>query len=386
MSIFRIEKNKNYTAMSNYHFQDMNLSLKAIGLLSKMLSLPDNWDYSQAGLAKICKDGEDSIGSALKELEKFGYLVRERTRGPNGRMGGMIYHVYEVPKHLLEKSSEPPAPPARNAKAGQGRKGRAKTSSAAAEEEGELQAPEEPHQNTSPRGGLPGRENPVMVNPVVVNPDMEVPVQVFPEQEVPGQGFPTQGFQPQINNNILITNQESTDEVITDGQITFGQNTKTKNNQKNIYSINPSIPEEPTYTKPARADGLIDGQKRVSFDFFEEIKQQVKEQISYDYFVYTFQSLNERLEDDTIDFDDFEEQIKSCKIRTLDQVVGYMVDVLASQSREPIRIGYEFMDREIVKAKLRQDDRFKVREVIKQLNSADIKNPKGYAISMLYNS
>lgn len=102
MSIFRVEKNKNYTIISNYHLRDKNLSLKAIGLLSLILSLPDNWDYSQAGLAAICKDGEDSIRSGLKELEKFGYLERERERDESGRVRGIIYRIFEVPKDFKE--------------------------------------------------------------------------------------------------------------------------------------------------------------------------------------------------------------------------------------------------------------------------------------------
>ena len=75
MAVFRVEKNHNYTVMSNYHLRDTGLTLKAIGLLSKMLSLTDEWDYTTRGLAAICKEGVDAIGAALKELEVRGYLV-----------------------------------------------------------------------------------------------------------------------------------------------------------------------------------------------------------------------------------------------------------------------------------------------------------------------
>lgn len=105
MSVFRVEKNKNYTVISNYHLRDKNLSLKTIGLLSLILSLPDTWDYTQAGLAAIVKDGEDSVRSGLKELEKFGYLERKRERDENGRMKGVIYHIYEAPKSSQDNSS-----------------------------------------------------------------------------------------------------------------------------------------------------------------------------------------------------------------------------------------------------------------------------------------
>ena len=69
MAVFRVEKNHNYTVMSNYHLRDTRLTLKSIGLLSKMLSLTDEWDYTTRGLAAICKEGVDAIGAALKELE-----------------------------------------------------------------------------------------------------------------------------------------------------------------------------------------------------------------------------------------------------------------------------------------------------------------------------
>ena len=78
MAVFRVEKTKDFTVMSNHHLRNVSLSLKAKGLLSLMLSLPDNWDYTTKGLAHICKDGVDSISSAIKELEKQGYLTRHR--------------------------------------------------------------------------------------------------------------------------------------------------------------------------------------------------------------------------------------------------------------------------------------------------------------------
>jgi len=97
MAVCRIKKNRNYTYMSNFHLRDLNLSNKTCGLLSKMLSLPENWDYSTRGLAAICKDGVDSITSQLKELEKYGYLQRHRIRDENGKIIDMEYIIYEEP-------------------------------------------------------------------------------------------------------------------------------------------------------------------------------------------------------------------------------------------------------------------------------------------------
>lgn len=96
MSVFRVCKNKNFTTMSNYHFRDKNLSWKAKGLLSQMLSLPDDWDYSLAGLIKLSTDGESSTRSALKELENSGYLIRKAIR-KKGKIIDWEYIIFEIP-------------------------------------------------------------------------------------------------------------------------------------------------------------------------------------------------------------------------------------------------------------------------------------------------
>ena len=80
MAVFRVQRTRDYTVMSNYHLRDQNLTLKAKGLLSMMLSLPDEWNYTTRGLAAICKEGVDAIGSALKELKYTGYIVRHQAR------------------------------------------------------------------------------------------------------------------------------------------------------------------------------------------------------------------------------------------------------------------------------------------------------------------
>ena len=129
MAVFRIDKTRDYTVMSNHHLRNTELSLKAKGLLSLMLSLPDNWDYTTKGLACICKDGVDSICAAVRELEEHGYVIRERVRGANGQLGSIEYTI-------LEQPAEP----------------------------------------------SPERENPVQVKPILENPVLEKP-----EQEIPAQ-------------------------------------------------------------------------------------------------------------------------------------------------------------------------------------------------------
>lgn len=107
MAVCRVEKNKNYTTMSNFHLRDKNLSNKSRGLLSTMLSLPENWDYTTRGLAAICKDGVDGITAQLKELEQRGYLVRHRIRDSNGRITDMEYVIYEEPQPVSPDTEKP---------------------------------------------------------------------------------------------------------------------------------------------------------------------------------------------------------------------------------------------------------------------------------------
>lgn len=107
MAVFRIEKTRDYTVMSNHHLRNTNLSLKAKGLLSLMLSLPENWDYTTKGLAHICKDGVDSICAGVRELEEQGYVIRERVRNPNGQLGAIEYTILEQPRPPEPKQEKP---------------------------------------------------------------------------------------------------------------------------------------------------------------------------------------------------------------------------------------------------------------------------------------
>ena len=107
MSVFRVERTKDYTVMSNYHLRDKSLSLKAKGLLSQMLSLPEDWDYTLSGLSYINKESKDAIRTAVKELEDAGYVVRHQKVGKNGKFGSNEYIIYESP--LMPPSSDDPS-------------------------------------------------------------------------------------------------------------------------------------------------------------------------------------------------------------------------------------------------------------------------------------
>lgn len=97
MAVMRVNKTGDYTVISNTHFREKDMSLKAKGLLSLMLSLPDDWDYSIAGLVTLSKDGKDSVMNALTELEQFKYLNRSRVTNEKGQFAGYVYDIYEKP-------------------------------------------------------------------------------------------------------------------------------------------------------------------------------------------------------------------------------------------------------------------------------------------------
>ena len=98
MAVFRVEKNRGYTVMSNHHLRNPDLTLKAKGLLSQMLSLPENWDYTLKGLSSINKESIDAIRTAVWELEKAGYITRRQGRDEKGKMTAIEYTIFEQPQ------------------------------------------------------------------------------------------------------------------------------------------------------------------------------------------------------------------------------------------------------------------------------------------------
>ena len=146
MAVFRVEKTKDFTIMSNHHLRNTELSLKAKGLLSLMLSLPEDWDYTTKGLAHICKDGVDSITTALKELERHGYLTRQRLRYDNGQLGDIEYTIHEQPVSTENIGLSPKRENPRQVKPEQ-----AKSKQAEPEQENPAQL------NTNPCGSCSGR-------------------------------------------------------------------------------------------------------------------------------------------------------------------------------------------------------------------------------------
>lgn len=191
MAVFRVEKTKNYTVMSNHHLRDKSLSLKAKGLLSLMLSLPEDWDYTTKGLAKICRDGVDSIRSAVQELEQHGYVVRQRIRNGKGQLGEMEYTIFERP----QAAPDPPAPGPDRPEPGKQDLEDSNSKHSCPEEP----EPETPRQDifdlkrADPGQEMPGRENLVQAFPTQLNiqeikkekVNTEISLRFFPEEANP---------------------------------------------------------------------------------------------------------------------------------------------------------------------------------------------------------
>ena len=174
MAVIRTEKNGNYTTMSNYHLKDRNLSLKAKGLLSLVLSLPDEWHLSVEGTAKICLEGRDAVQAGFSELEKNGYLIRRQLRTPDGKLSGVEYVIYERPQAV--KGRDPR----------------------------EMEKPDAAGQSAEkPRTGKPLTGKPLTEKPYTGNPDTG-----NPSAEKPSTENPQQLITNRSNTNISNTKRE----------------------------------------------------------------------------------------------------------------------------------------------------------------------------------
>ena len=160
MAVFRVERNKGYTVMSNHHLRNKELSLKAKGLLSQMLSLPEDWDYTLAGLSQINRESIDAIRTAVWELEKAGYIKRRQGRDEKGKMTAIEYTIYEQPQ--------------------------------------------------PPEDTPPGLDKPILENPTPGNPILENPT----------PGKPTTENPMQLNKDIQKTDLPKKEKIITDPQST----------------------------------------------------------------------------------------------------------------------------------------------------------------------
>ena len=224
MAVMRVEKNLNYTIMANYHLRDKEISLKAKGLLSLMLSLPPEWDYTLAGLAYINKEGIDAIRTAIKELEHTGYIVRSRQRNEAGQLLDTEYLIYEYPQNSDVIISS--------------------------------------HSISSEVSSTHLSQKTVLENPILDNPTLDFPVQEEPMLEKPIQ----------INkdiNNIDLSNPDQSNIhpsiINTEHQPIIKNHIQTKQDSEVLFNqvISASVSKL---------------QRRLSYD---ELEQKIKDQIEY---------------------------------------------------------------------------------------------------------
>jgi len=178
MPVFRTEKTSDYAVIAKHHLRNRNLSYKAKGLMTFMLSVPPDWDWSMAGLATLASDGVDGVRSGIRELEKYGYLSRNRIRDSSGRLGDIEYIIHEIPINTTPHFHEP---------------------------------------NMSTRELLskspPIVENPNLASPTQIKPTLEIPTQDNPMQDIPRKALPMQENSTQRSNNQLSIDELSTKEL-----------------------------------------------------------------------------------------------------------------------------------------------------------------------------
>ena len=340
MPIFRFQRTRDYTIMSNQHLRNPALSLKSKGLLSMMLSLPDEWNYTNRGLAKMCKEGVDAIGTALRELEAAGYIVRNQLRNEKGQITDTEYIIYEQPQ---DKPSEPCPPSSKPPKSGaaepkKGKTGKRKAApsgtAAASEPTDGLQCPGIEPEASDSSEALPNTAFPYTTLPYTENPDT-----VKPYTEMPAQ----------LNTNRIITNRSNTDKSITDS-IPF---------LSYPFSSYP-ISEEAVVrlTEEKRKEAVTN--TRV-----ESYREQILENIEYEHLWRGFP--DRRAE--------------------LDEIVELIVETVCAK-RKVMRIASGDFDAEIVRQRflnLNSDHICYVMQCLKN-NTTEIRNMKQYLLTVLFNS
>lgn len=388
MAVIRVEKRKGYTIMSNYHLRDKNLSLKAKGLLSIMLSLPDEWHYNVRGLAAICKEGVTSISSTLKELEQWGYMRRHQ---PNtgGKFGEIEYIIYETPQkelagggdskspknntdgnydgseRLQDGKSGPDGDPS-NEPASEGfhaLHGSADALSAMADKQsgnsGRLLPPDS---STSPAGQEPCARPPYTDLSYTGSPCTENPYTVNPDTGYPyAETSCTQNPDSNKRKSPGKTDRKSMDQ----------------NNYPSINQVADDDLQEMPGSRPVYQDTIEDaidmddqrflqkiGAQKLSNEF-DAYRELVKENIEFDYLIQRYER----------DAD------------TIRGIVDIMVEAICS-SAPVIRIGGQEVPQGVVKSrllKLRSDHIEYVMTCLSE-NTTKIRNIKSYLLTTLYNA
>ena len=265
MPIMRVEKNRNYTVMANYHLKDKEISLKAKGLLSVMLSLPSEWDFTLAGLSYINKEGVDAIRAAVNELVGAGYIVRSRRRNEVGQLTDTEYTIYEFPQKGSRENSICD-----------------RISSVS----------QHPSDYTSfpitPTWEKPMLENPMLDNPMLATPTQDNPMLGKPTLENPMQLSTNQKKKKRKNTDSSNLNQSSIDPSIPDmvgvtlqeeeqssGPLAAGLPTN-QLFQSPIHKLSGDLTEQQKYL--SEPSSLPDLRRKLSY---QELVRKIKEQIEY---------------------------------------------------------------------------------------------------------
>ena len=252
MPFFRVNKTKDYTIMANHHLKNRELSLKAKGLLSVMLSLPEDWHFTVHGLVSICKEGRDSISGAVRELEEAGYIVRHRLRDKEGHINGLEYIIYETPQKPENNGPD-------------GGKTPVEVEANTEEATEEVDVPSKPESR--------------MTAPVTENPFME-DVTAIPAEKAPRTAAP-HSASPMTENPLSVRPMSERPSVLLNTNRVNTKEPKTKSLTTQV--TNPSYPSYPSNQ----------GEK----DKVEQVRQEVRQQVCYDVLV---QRMDQELLDELV--------------------------------------------------------------------------------------
>ena len=239
MPFFRVNKTKDYTIMANHHLKNRDLSLKAKGLLSVMLSLPEDWHFTVHGLVSICKEGRDSISGAVRELEEAGYIVRHRLRDKEGHINGLEYIIYETPQKPENSGPDGDKTPV------------------------EVDADTEEAEATE-EVDVPSKPESRMTAPVTENPFMEE-VTAIPAEKAPRTAAP-HSASPMTENPLSVRPMSERPSVLLNTNRVKTKEQKTKSLTTQV--TNPSYPSYPSNQEQQ--------------DKVEQVRQEVRQQVCYD--------------------------------------------------------------------------------------------------------
>ncbi len=353
MAIFRVEKTKDYTVMANHHLRNRNLSLKSKGLLSQILSLPENWDFTLKGLAMINRECIDSIRDAVRELEQAGYIARTRERNDKGQMKGTDYTIFERPQTDPDGTNtasmlEPPewacSDPA----------GSASTQSVRSN----LTAG-----NHTPESQV--LEKPTLEKPILDNPVLGKPTQANPTQANPTLGKPTQ----------LSTYPSSTDSSRKDPSSTESSSTDEWTSHPSYPSADPlhqstrtSLPSTPTqhalrHPRTLFDSSLQDGLDEIGCETPSALRHTIQRNIEYDFIAPRHQR------------------------EKLDEIVDIIVETLCSR-RSLITVAGDDFPTALVKDKLLRLTSAHIEYVMECLSQSTtyIRNIRKYILAALFNA